>query len=1012
LQLGSPGLSQFPDQTYTFNSLSPSISMVNPLSSSPGAFDYTSSNPNVGTVEAGTFAMKGVGSTVITATQRQSGPYGSASIQATYTVQAADSQLRFTTTGVSTVLIGRPFSLKTASNSPGNITYTSSNAAVDTVRIDQYTVQVTPQSAGDVHVIASQAGSPEYQGKLVTMPIQVRIEPELSLATFSTVTNAPAFQPPWTTKSNGAITVVLTPQTGINVASLSGNTITPTGVGTVLVTVTQAATTTYGGATVSALMTVGAKTPAITGLGTGYSLVYPAVSSFTLPRPSSPSTAPFIYESSNTSVATIATDANGAATVTLRGAGLTELIVRQEQEPSPGTWGSARASVSLTVSAGSEVPSAALANMEKPFGAADFKLNAQVNGVAGNITAYTSSNPNVAEVLADGFTVHIKDVGNTTLTAVQNGNKVATGTLTVVKGEQVIDFSDRSLQLTSTDPFVMLQATATSLEPVRFVVASGNTERVYLGADGHKLWLLWQAFSRPTTFVVKITATQDGNAHYKPASVTKTFTVDQAGNVLPWISVTQPVSGSATTNDVAVAKVRHNMVASMPITFPTVFVPESADRAWERCKPINAVSAPSPESDMVVTVQLAGDQGGTCKFYIAPYDNAPTSTLLGSVSYAPSWSAQPSAVVWPPIVLVYGQPGTAFTTPVAIPPQDLLVDNPAIAELNDWTQSPRLIIPRKVGTTMMGSQAAVTTVQVLPAPPTITGWSEAIAANLTQGSLTFNPPISNSAGAFSYTVTPADIATVNGNGLILQKSGQALLTVRQAANGNYAESSASRTLWVGAGALTLDFGTVDRTFGDADFELRLPAQIQTDKAYTVTSSAPAVVTAAPGQPGTVKVSIVGAGTATLTVTQTAAQSGGTSDVTATATVNVAKAWPNLSYTFLSTAVFTQPECWNQPSMTFPRLDGGASSLPNARLTSLSGGTVLYRSQSGLIATPNNGDGYGGTLQGTSWSWRVQQPGELVNFVIEQMETPNYRSQTIQVPGAVQVLPNAIFTCAV
>jgi hypothetical protein len=281
LQLGSPGLSQFPDQTYTFNPLSPSISMVKPLSSSPGTFDYTSSNPNVGTVEAGTFAMKGVGSTVITATQRQSGPYGSASIQATYTVQAADSQLRFTTTGVSTVLIGRPFSLKTASNSPGDITYTSSNAAVDTVRTDQYTVQVTPQSAGDVNVIASQAGSPEYQGKLVTMPIQVRIDPELSLATFLTVTNAPAFQPPWSTKSNGAITVALTPQTGINVASLSGNTITPTGVGTVLVTVTQGATTTYGGATVSALMTVGAKTPTITGLGTGYSLVYPAVSSFT-----------------------------------------------------------------------------------------------------------------------------------------------------------------------------------------------------------------------------------------------------------------------------------------------------------------------------------------------------------------------------------------------------------------------------------------------------------------------------------------------------------------------------------------------------------------------------------------------------------------------------------------------------------------------------------------------------------------------------------------------------------
>lgn len=82
--LDSPGLGNFPDQLKTYYDSAYTIST--PLSSSNGAFTYSSSNPAVAVISGSQVLITGTGVATITAVQAASGGYYSDSISSTVTV--------------------------------------------------------------------------------------------------------------------------------------------------------------------------------------------------------------------------------------------------------------------------------------------------------------------------------------------------------------------------------------------------------------------------------------------------------------------------------------------------------------------------------------------------------------------------------------------------------------------------------------------------------------------------------------------------------------------------------------------------------------------------------------------------------------------------------------------------------------------------------------------------------------------------------------------------------------
>ena len=171
------------------------------------------------------------------------------------------------------------------------------------------------------------------------------------------------------------------------------------------------------------------------------------------------------------------------------------------------------------------------------------------------------------------------------------------------------------------------------------------------------------------------------------------------------------------------------------------------------------------------------------------------------------------------------------------------------------------------------------------AAPTI-GTLTAPAKNFGDAAFNLTAPTSNSGGAFSYTSSNASVATVTSGGTVtVVGAGSTTITATQAAAGNYTAGSVTASLVVSAIAPTIGaLSAPAKNFGDASFNLTAPTS-NSGGAFSYTSSNTAVATVT--SDGGV-VTIVGAGSTTITATQAASADGnytGGSSVTASLVVS-------------------------------------------------------------------------------------------------------------------------------
>ena len=305
----------FPTKTIT----DASFNIIPPTSNNYGAITYTSSNTSVATIVGSKINVVGVGTSTITAVQEETFSYLSGTNTATFQViqSTVGTETVLSDFSVPTKIIGdASFDIVApTTNSDGSIIYTSSNIAVATIVGN--TVSIV--GVGTSTITAIQLMTSTYASATITAPLVVN-QITTVLSNFSVPTKtfgdvsfgivAP------TTNGNGTFSYASSETT---VVTISGNRITVVGGGISTITATQASTTNYTSATITAPITVNQATTVLANFSIGPKTI--ADASFTIPSITTNSTGLFTYTSSDPTVATIAGNVAtivgiGSATIT------------------------------------------------------------------------------------------------------------------------------------------------------------------------------------------------------------------------------------------------------------------------------------------------------------------------------------------------------------------------------------------------------------------------------------------------------------------------------------------------------------------------------------------------------------------------------------------------------------------------------------------------------------------------------------------------------------------------
>ena len=140
------------------------------------------------------------------------------------------------------------------------------------------------------------------------------------------------------------------------------------------------------------------------------------------------------------------------------------------------------------------------------------------------------------------------------------------------------------------------------------------------------------------------------------------------------------------------------------------------------------------------------------------------------------------------------------------------------------------------------------------------------SATVGDATITLNA-VSNSPGAITYSSGSAGVATISGNTLIVVGAGTSVITINQAASGNYTAATNTAFITVGAANATYptlsNFANISKMMSNPDFSLNAPTS-NSAGAFTYYSSNPAVATISGST-----VTLVAPGIAIITAVQAA-----------------------------------------------------------------------------------------------------------------------------------------------
>lgn len=725
------------------------FNLSSPSSNSPGLFLYYVSNASVVRIIDNTVNVLNAGITTITASQAATANYLAASTTCSLTVNKAATILS-NFENVNKTFGDIPFDLiAPTSNSPGVITYSSSNPLVATVSESSVTIV----GSGSAIITALQAASSNYQEATISLTLTVNKAATI-LSSFENV-NKTFGDIPFNliTPTSNRPEVITYSSSNLLVATVSGSTVTIIRAGTTVISALQAASSNYLEATISLTLTVNKAATSLSNF-VNVNKTFEDIP-FDLIAPTSNRPGVFIYSSSNPLVATVS-----GSTITIIGAGTAVITALQTE-----TNNYLESSISLTLTVNKAAPTlTSFIDFIKYLGDIPFNLTAPISNSNGAFS-YISSAPSVATVLDSTVTV-VKD-GSTTITAYQAATS---------------NYIDASIQLTLT--VYNLTPTLNSFDNINKIygeifvltdpISTSSGEFTYSSSNENIATIVGKTVTVVGVGTVIITAVQAATAYYYSSSIncelitikanpiinnfvlsTKTFKEEPFDLIAPISNSNGLFTYSSTNPLVATVSGSSVTVVGAGSTVITAFQAATANfnSGSINCELI--VNKALPElSDFNSQTKMIYDDD-----FLLYY---PSSTSPGSFSYI---SSNPN------VASVSGN----------------------LVSINDGGNT--TILARQEETNNYES-ASITCVITILKRPTILSNFRNLEKTFGNNDFSLSDPTSNREGSYRYVSSNPLVAIISNNTVKIVGGGSSIITALQAESAEYAEGTINCVLTV------------------------------------------------------------------------------------------------------------------------------------------------------------------------------------------------------------------------
>jgi uncharacterized protein YjdB len=781
-----------PAQTFLVSGAT--FTIPQPSSTSPGAFSYASSNSNIASVSGNIVTILQAGTVTITATQAETALYTAHTTTATLVINKATTILTNFNIGTQTYSNGGTFTLSPpTSNRPGAFSYASTNTSIATVSGSTVTIL----QAGTVVIVATQTETTNHTASnihatLIINKANPSVNFNIAAQTYSSFGTFTLTQP--VSNSPGAFSYA---SSDITIASVVGTDVTILRSGTVIITATQTETTNYNAAIINATLTVNKAPPIITGFtiadrpyvsGDTFRLIEPSAISVKNSGSSayliSNSTGAFSYTSSNSNIAIVSGD-----TVTVLQAGTVTITATQAASDN---YASGSVTATFTIYKANPTITNFSINTQTYSRGGTFTIPQPSSNSPGSFS-YASSDRNIATVA--GNTVTILQAGTVTITASQAETThytsgTITASFTINKAvPSITNFTIGTRTYSNGGTFTLTQPTSNSPGGFSYAISDANN---VASVSGSTVTILQAG-------TTTVTATQGESTNYLASSVTTSLVINKAIPIISDFSIsnqpysnggvftiTQPTSNSPGTflyeiSNTNIASVSGNTVTMLQLgtVIVTATQAESINYAsGSIVTPLTIIANAVNTSPIITNFNIptqSYSNGGT---FTLP---RPTSNSLGDFSYT-----IPNTT----IASVSGN----IVTILGVGNATVIATQAANSNYDTGSISASLVINKST--------------------PNITNFNIPTQTYSIGGTFTLTDPSSNNiTGAFSYTSSDTNIATVSGKTVSILQAGAVTIRATQAETANYAAGSVNATLNINKATLTLaNFSIANRPY--------------------------------------------------------------------------------------------------------------------------------------------------------------------------------------------------------
>ena len=830
-----------------------SFSMVSfaPTSSSSGVYTYTSSTPGVATISSDgtTVTIVSMGSTTITASQDICGNYTAGSTTGVLTVNAATPTYTPASPSASvtkTFGVDVSFSLTSLvagiSNSNGAYTFSSLSSAVD---ICGGVATIVEYTSSAITITAAQDASGNYGSGSTAISVLInRGTPTYQSISQISKTYGTDVSFSMTTvmsgksNSSGAYTF----SSASNAISISGSVVTILGysASTISILASQDASGNYASSSTTVSLVVAAANPTFQSVSQ-ITKIFSTDVSFSM--------TPIVAGMSNSDGAFIFTRSGAAAIDAISISGdvvtilaYTPLAVNIDvyQEAS-GNYTFKTGTISLLVARkvptyGSFSIPAVTYSPDGSFSIAPYAPTTDSTGVA---VTYSSSTAGVATITSDGTLVTVVGQGSTTITASQvaNGNYAAGSATAVFVVNRMAPTFLKAFTIDNKTfgdaPFSLLPFTE-GLDNTdgTYHFSSSNPSIVSISTvDNVTATILAYTPSYPITITVDI----DACGNYAAATTSGTLTVARAAPTYQSVSQVAKTYGvDSTFSLTAVMSGKSNSTGAYTFTSDSSAVTVSGSVA--------TIQVYTPEAITITASQDAsGNYAASSKtFTVLVGRGTPTYQTVSQVAKTYGVDASFSLT---DVMSGKSNSDGAYTFSGG---SGVISISSGVATILAYTPEAIILTASQDASGNYAASTKTFTLLVSRGPPTYLSISQVTKTYGVDASFSMTEVMagkSNSNGAYTFSSASGAVSISGAVVTILAYTPYAITIVAsQAADGNYAASSANVSLLVGPGAPTLsNFNNVNKIYGNSPFVITPPTS-NSSGAFTYTSSNTSVAT--------------------------------------------------------------------------------------------------------------------------------------------------------------------------